>query len=381
MNKSVEKRASRNTWLLGSSSFLNDVGGDMIAPILPFYIISLGGGGVSIGLISGLREGLSNLFKVFGGWISDFTGKRKIFVFIGYFFSFIFKFLIGLANSWQQLIFFVSFERFGKFRDPPRDVIISESKERRGRNFGIIQMLDTLGSIFGTILVLLLFVKLGLNFKNLIFIAATLSFFSLIPIFFVKEPKSKKSKKSLFYGLKHMPKKLKFLIMIISIFSIANFGLYMFLLIIAQKMTDNFVFPFVFYTVFNLIFALFVVYFGRLSDRIGRKKVLLLGYFFFILVSLGFIFMKSILHLFLLFSAYGLVYAITHANHKAFVLDLSKEMKGTSIGFFYTITGLSNVLGGLIAGLLWEKSQSIMFAFIFFISLISFLLLVFFKEK
>ena len=129
--KTIDKRAKRNSWFLGTSSFLNDVGGEMIVPILPFYIVALGGGGIALGLISGLREGLSSIFKILGGWFSDRIGERKMFVFLGYFFSFIAKFFIGLAASWQQLLAFVSLERFGKFRDAPRDAIISESKKHR----------------------------------------------------------------------------------------------------------------------------------------------------------------------------------------------------------------------------------------------------------
>src|SRR3990167_3240654 len=110
---------SRNAWFLGSSSFLNDAGGDMISPILPFYITALGGGGIAIGLISGLREGLSSILKILGGWISDRTGKRKKFVFLGYLISVVFRFLILIASTWQQVVTLVSLERFGKARDAP----------------------------------------------------------------------------------------------------------------------------------------------------------------------------------------------------------------------------------------------------------------------
>ncbi|MEK6819897.1 MAG: MFS transporter, partial [Nanoarchaeota archaeon] len=101
----------KNVWFLGFASFFNDVGGEMITPLLPFYITALGGGGVAIGLVSGLREGLASIFKIFGGWISDRTGKRKEFIFFGYLLSTIFKFFIALASSWQYVIAFVSLER------------------------------------------------------------------------------------------------------------------------------------------------------------------------------------------------------------------------------------------------------------------------------
>src|SRR4030066_657858 len=105
-----EKRGKKNIFLLGSSSFFNDIGSEMITPILPFYVTALGGTGVAVGLISGLREGLASLLKFFGGWFSDRAGKRKPFIFFGYLFSVIFRFLLAVANLWQYVIGFVSLE-------------------------------------------------------------------------------------------------------------------------------------------------------------------------------------------------------------------------------------------------------------------------------
>ncbi|MEM3116705.1 MAG: MFS transporter [Candidatus Pacearchaeota archaeon] len=129
----------KNVSLLGSSSFFNDIGSEMITPLLPFYITSLGGGGVAIGLLSGLREGLASIWKILGGWFSDLTGKRKIYIFLGYLVSTLFRFMLLLANSWQHIALFVSLERFGKARDPPRDAIISDSVKKTGRALGFFK--------------------------------------------------------------------------------------------------------------------------------------------------------------------------------------------------------------------------------------------------
>src|SRR3990167_6244457 len=213
--KRGEKRSSRNIWLLGISSFLNDVGAEMIVPLLPFYILSLGGGGISLGLVSGLREGLSSIFKIFGGYLSDKTGKRKPYIFFGYLISSIFKFLIGIATSWQAVIAFVSFERFGKFRDAPRDALIaSDGKKHKGRDFGITQTLDVIGGILGMILVLILFWKFNIGIKSIIFIAATISLFSIFPILFVQERKTKPVKKGLFREMGDFGEKLKYFIFV-----------------------------------------------------------------------------------------------------------------------------------------------------------------------
>ncbi|MEK6898078.1 MAG: MFS transporter [Nanoarchaeota archaeon] len=377
--KGVELKAKRNAWFLGSSSFLNDVGGDMISSILPFYIGALGGGGVAIGLISGLREGLSSIFKIFGGWLSDRIGKRKIFVFLGYFFSFIFKFFIGLATTWQSLLWFVSLERFGKFRDAPRDAIIADSLNHRGKNFGIIQMLDTLGGVVGTLIVIFLFWKFGFEFKTIIFLAAVISFFSIVPIFFVKEPKIKAIKKNLLRGVEDLDGRLKYFVFVVSVFSFANFGLYMFLMLMAEEITGSVIYPLLFYILFNLVYAIFVTPFGELSDRFGRKRILLAGYFLFLIITIGFIFLSNFVHLFILFSLYGLVYAITNSSQRALVSDLAGEMKGTALGFFYTAMGLVSIPGGLVAGILWDINHKLMFEYLSVVAFVAVILLCFVK--
>jgi len=376
-----DRKTAKNAWFLGSSSLLNDAGGDMIAPILPFYVISMGGGGIAIGLLSGLREGLSSVFKMFGGWFSDKLGKRKFFVFLGYLLSFIFKFFIGIANSWNQILLFVSLERFGKFRDAPRDAIIARHLKNRGKNFGIIQMLDTIGGVIGTLIVLFLFWKFNFGFKTIIFIAAGISFLSLFPLLFVKDVKTKPIKKSLFEGLRSLDKRLKYFVFVATIFSFANFGLYMFLLLIARDITGSIIYSLIFYVLFNLVFAFFVIPFGKLSDSIGRKKILFLGYSLFLLVVLGFIFFRSFAYLFVLFPLYGMVYAITHSSQKALVSDLANSGKGTAMGFLHMSTGLASIPGGLIAGILWDINSSWMFAYISVVALAAIVLLSFVKEK
>ncbi|OYT57590.1 MAG: MFS transporter, partial [Candidatus Aenigmarchaeota archaeon ex4484_14] len=155
----------------------------MIMPILPMFITALGGTGVVVGLIGGLRDSLSSILKVVFGYWSDKTGKRKVFVSSGYIVSAVFKFMLSLSMTWQHVLAFASLERIGKgLRTAPRDAIIADAMpKQRGRGFGIHRLLDTSGAIIGSILVFILFWSLGFDFKTIILVAAVFSLVSLFP--------------------------------------------------------------------------------------------------------------------------------------------------------------------------------------------------------
>lgn len=370
----------KNVILLGASSMFNDFSAEMITPVLPFYVTSLGGAGFAVGALSGLREGLASLFKILGGWISDRTGKRKPLLFVGYLISLVSRLLLLLANTWQLVLGFVSFERIGKMRDAPRDAMIASYGSNRGRNFGIQQLLDNIGGILGIIVIMFLFWKFNLNFKVIIVIASIIAILSIIPLFFVKEKKYSKEKKNLLQGVKQINKKLKYFVFVASVFTLANFGISMFLLLRVQEITGSILISLGTYALFNISYAIFVMPFGKLSDKIGRKKVLMMGYVLFFVLSFGLIFFSSLIFLIIAFVLYGVVLAITHANQRAFASDLMGKMKGTSMGFFHTITGVVNIPAGIIAGLLWDVSPIIMFIYIAVVAFISIVLLYSLRE-
>ena len=384
-NNTHLKGISANILLLGIVSFLNDLSSEMIMPILPMFITALGGAGLIVGLIGGLRDSISSILKVFTGYWSDKSGKRKIFVSSGYLTSALFKLFLAFSKIWQHILVFASLERIGKgLRTAPRDAIIADSMPKeRGKGFGIHRAMDTSGAIAGSIVVFLLFWFFGFNFNSIILIAAILAFLSLIPLYFVKEEERKPQDINLKIGLKNLPRSLKLFILVSGMFALANFS-YMFFILRAQESFAGKLsigIPILLYILFNIFYAVFAVPFGRLSDRIGRKKVIVFGYLLFSLTSLGFAFFNSLTAFIVLFALYGMVYAIVDGNQRAYVSDLSsEELRATALGTFHTTIGLTALPGSLIAGFLWQINPSITFVYGAVVSIVSVVLFIVFRN-
>jgi hypothetical protein len=224
-----------NLFWLSLVSLLNDASSEMIMPILPMFITSLGGTGIIIGLVGGLRDSIASLLKVVSGYWSDKLHKRKVFVFNGYLASSVFKLFLAFVKSWQSLLVFSSLERVGKgMRDAPRDAMIAKGMaETRGKVFGIHRTFDTTGAILGSITVFLLFWIWGLGFKTIILSATVVSFLSLFPFIFVKE-KRKDKQETIKIEFEYFKKPLIIFLLISGTFALANFS-YMFFIMRAQE--------------------------------------------------------------------------------------------------------------------------------------------------
>ncbi|MCD6247544.1 MAG: MFS transporter [Candidatus Diapherotrites archaeon] len=382
--------SKRNIYLLGLVSFINDIGSKMILPILPLFVKSLGGSGLAVGLIGGLGETIAALLKVFAGHISDKIGKRKPFVFFGYGIAAIAKLLLGIATVWPHVLILRSIERLGKgVRQPARDALLAASttKKARGRGFGIHRAFDSGGAILGSLLALILFWSFGFGFREIFIFAGLISMFSLLPAVFIKEPSENLKRRKavvLSISLRSLPRNLKAFILIASIFALANFSYMFFILRSEQFFTKELavVMPILMYAIYNTIATCFAVPAGVLSDKVGRKRVLIFGYALFALVSLSFIYVNSLITMMLLFFLYGLFFAFVDANERAFVSDMApKEIRATALGTFQAATGLALLPAGVIAGLLWDSfGFTATFFYGFLLALIAVLMFIIFDR-
>ncbi len=350
-----------NVILLGLVSFITDVSSEMIHPLLPMFIVALGGGGLAVGLIGGLGDSLASILKVFAGFWSDKSGKRKPFVSCGYALSSIGKIFLAFSTVWQHILVFKPAERIGKgLRTAPRDAIIADSSiKQRGKAFGLHRAMDTAGAIGGSSLAFLLFYFLGFSYKSIFLLAGLIGILALVPLLWVKEKKRKPKKDlSLRIGLKGLSRPLKWFIFIAVLFSLANFNYMFFLLKVKEAFPSpkiSVALPILFYIWFSIIYSLFSFPIGIISDKIGRRPLLILGYFLFGVTCFGFIWGRSWEHFLIFFGLYGLTYALVDGQQRALVSDLSKkELRGTALGTFHTCIALANLPDGLIAGYLWQ---------------------------
>jgi len=343
-----------NVILLGLTSLLTDVSSELIVPLIPLFMASLGAGGLVIGILGGLSDSVVSIMQLFSGYWSDLKGKRKPFIFFGYSASAITKLFMSLSTAWLHIFILRPVERIGKgMRDPPRDALLAETtpKEVHGKVFGLHKALDTTGGIIGTLLAFV-FLTLGLSYNKIFLIASLIAFTSVFPLFFVKEKIKKPKKISLKVGLKGLPRNLKLFIFIATLFALANFNAILFILRAKQFFPATT--TVLLFALFYISYQLFAVPSGMLADRITKKRVILYGYILFSLVCLIFAVGDSLNLIIMGFILYGISYALIIANQRAFAADLASKELGTSIGTFHMFVSLASLPAGIIAGMLWQ---------------------------
>jgi len=364
----MRKRIPRNVWVLSITSFLTDFSSDMLFNLLPLFLVNvLGVRTAVVGLIEGLAETTASLIKLGSGALSDYLENRKTLTVIGYGLSAIAKPLLYFANTWGWVLGVRFTDRVGKgIRSSPRDALLADStpEDRRGLAFGLHRAADTAGAFTGLLIAALVVwasqasaAELSRNtFQKVTLFSIIPAFLGVIVLAFgarevVSSRTAKDDRSFKFSGLDH---KFWAFLGVVVIFTLGN-SADAFIILRAQERGLNVLQILGMLLTFNAVYTLIASPAGALSDRIGRRSILIAGWLVYGLIYLGFALSDTGAQIWLFYGVYGLYYALAEGASRAYVADLvPQEQRGTAYGLFHAGVGLAALPASLIAGILWQ---------------------------
>jgi MFS family permease len=357
----------RNVWAVSLTSFFMDISSEMVLNILPLFLSNVLGVGTNIiGLIEGIAEATASLLKGFSGWLSDRLRARKWLAVAGYGISTLAKPFFYSANAWTAVLGVRWADRVGKgIRTAPRDALVADSidESQRGLAFGFHRAADTGGAMLGLLIALGIVwaaqsasVELGRRTFQVVVLAslipAGLAVISLalgaedVPITGQRERPA-----ITFRGLGRPF--LAFMV-IVGLFDVGNSS-DAFLVLRAQERGLNVLGILGMLITFTLVYTLVSTPAGSLSDRIGRRRVIIGGWLTYAAIYLGFAVARASWHVWALYALYGVYYGLAYGTTKAMVADIvPTELRGTAYGTYNAVLGLLDFPASLIAGLLWQ---------------------------
>ena len=362
----------RNVLALSLVSLLNDTSSEIIYPLLPaFLALALGASPFAIGLIEGFAESVASLLKLVSGYLSDRFGSRKLPVFLGYSLAAITRPFLSFVTSWPQVLVVRMTDRVGKgIRGAPRDALIAESVEvgRRGFAFGFNRAADHLGAVFGPIAGFVLLSIFAANsqsptiveYQKVFLFASVPVVLGLLVIAFLvrEEPKpvdAANPAKPPNLSLRGFDGNFKRFLFVIALFTLSNSTDAFLLLRAGQSGISPVVLPLLWMTlhVSKVISSLVG---GDLSDKIGRKTLIITGWVIYALVYAGFGFVDSAWQCWALFIIYGTYFGLSEGVEKAFVADMvPDEKRGTAYGLYNLAFGITVFPASLLFGLIWNQ--------------------------
>ena len=350
---------SRNTVLLAFASLFADISSEMLYPILPIFLTQvLHASGSVVGLVEGVAEATQNVVQGFSGWLSDKLQKRKTLALIGYFVSALGKPLMGIATAWPGVLGGRFLDRLGAgFRSAPRDALIASSvpDEYRGRAFGLEGIGDNLGAFLGPLLAVLLLLSFHFEIRWIFLLAIVPGLLALLMVLMVHErPVPVAAKSKIDVSLREFPVGYWKYLLVIAIFEFGNSS-NSFLILQTKSIGASSALTILIYAGFNLVAALISYPAGSLSDRWGRRNILLASFVIFSVAYLGFARTRSVVAIGVLFAFYGLFQGIFRSVGKALASDFVPELlRASAVGWYSTVVGLLGLVASVGAGLLWD---------------------------
>jgi MFS family permease len=374
--------------LMGLVSLFTDISSESIQSILPLFILEIGGNVLVLGLISGITNAIANVLKGITGWMSDKINKRKPFIVAGYSLSNLSKPLIGLSPSWEMVLGLKTTDRIGKgLRTSSRDTLISYYATKKGKAFGLHRAMDTLGAVFGSLLSFLL-LYLAWSYSQIIFfsiIPGLIAVALLLPIKDVspeeldKKLKKKKQKEK----MEKIDRNFIKLIVILGVIEFASLDV-VFLILRARDYIPSdliYLIP-VFYLILNIVYTIFSPINGSLSDKFGRKPIIIIGLSILLVscVILAFpveVSLFSVVLIIIIYIMHGFYLSSVDPISRAYIADLAgKEKRGRAYGYYYFSVGFISMVEALIFSYIYS-AFSFTWAFIYISILLAVCIVIF----
>jgi MFS family permease len=357
--KTKSSGLTTNTWLLAFTSLFSDISTEMLYPVLPVFLTqTLKSSGSAVGIIEGFAVAFQNITQGLSGWLADKLQRRKPIALLGYALSALSKPLIGISTVWQGVLAARSLDRLGTgTRSAPRDALIAGSADEksRGAAFGLEGIGDNLGAFLGPLLAIGLLSYFAIEIRSMFLLAVIPGALAFFMILLVKEGKVRASSKTkLEFNFRSFPAEYWKYLGITALFGIGN-SANSFLILQTQDVGASLQLTILIYAFFNLVAALISYPSGSLSDKFGRKNILLISFIVFLITYTGFAFSRNLVLIGILFIFYGMYQGIYRSVGKALASDFfPQHLRASGIGWYSATVGLSGLIASIVAGQLWD---------------------------
>jgi MFS family permease len=366
------RRLPRNIFAISLVSLLNDASSEVVYPLLPVFLsLTLGASPGIVGLIEGAAESMSSLLKLFAGHFSDRRGKRKVFVVFGYALSSFTRPLLAFAGSWSQVLGLRLADRVGKgIRSSPRDAMIADNVrvEERGIAFGFHRAMDHTGAVIGPLIGYVVLFYFAANqtapsasdFTKIFLVASVPALAAVfVAAMFVRESYQSGAGETdtaapVRFSLRGFDNNFKRFLLILALFTLSNSSDF-FLILRAQTTGVSAPNTLLLWAAFHTVKVLSSIFGGDLSDRLGRRRLIVSGWILYAAVYAGFAFVTNEVSVWILFMIYGIYFGLSEGAEKALVADLVRpEQRGTAYGLYNLAFGITVLPASLLMGALWD---------------------------